>query len=215
MFSSFLKRINKIFSSKKDKYYQEVYSEDDIKENYSNKYIYHRIKLSLKDKTPKVSHRPICPLDKSSFDQINVSELNKNFGRARAKFCVQLGERKVKVHVYKNVYAGFKTSVTAHFYKKKIFNLRYDFKIEDKNDYIAIADLIGLKYLNGEPIEFESEYLVDENNVVLSFTNEFSLILNYHNNSEIYTYIEHLVDLDEAEKKNKVYDRYKKLYRKL
>ena len=74
-----------------------------------------------------------------------------------------------------------------------MFNLRYDFKVKDMSDFNEIAKLISIKYLNGEPIDFENEYLVDENNIMLSFTNEFSLILNYHNNSEIFSYVNQLL----------------------
>ena len=215
MFNFFIKRIKKFFSSKKDKYYQEVYSEDDIRETFSNKYIYNRIKDSLKDKSAKITLAPISPLDKVNFEYITVSELNRTFGRPRDKFSVELGNRKVKVYLYKNIYSGFKTNVTAHFYNKEMFNLRYDFKVKDMSDFNEIAKLISIKYLNGEPIDFENEYLVDENNIMLSFTNEFSLILNYHNNSEIFSYVNHLIDIHEADKQSKVYNRYKKLYKKL
>jgi len=215
MLNSLIKRIHKILNPRKDKYYKQIYTEDDIKESHSNKYIYNRIKKSLKEKGLKIALVPITPLDDGNFEQISLTKLKKNFGRARAKFSVALGKRKISVYIYKNMYAGFKTTVTAHFHKKKMFNLRYEFKVKDKNDSTEIANLIGLKYLNGETIDLDSEYLVDENNVSLSFTNEFSLILDYHNDSEIFSYISYLVDEDDADKQNQVYNRYKKLYKKL
>ena len=215
MIDSLIKSIRQFLNPRNTKYYKQIYTEDDIKESHSNKYIYNRIKTSLKHETPKISHLPISPLDNSNFEQINPRKLKANFGKVRAKFDVSLGKRKVNIYIYKNMYAGFKTTITAHFYKKNIFNLRYEFKVKDKNDSIEIANLIGLKYLNGEAIDIESEYLIDENNVALSFTNEFSLILNYHNDSEIFSYIGYLVEIDDADKQNQVYNRYKKLYKKL
>jgi len=215
MLNFFINRTYKVLKPKKDKYYKQVYLEDDIEESYSNKYIYNGIKESLKAKTPKVSHIPISPLDNGNFEKINTKKLKASFGKPRANFCIALGKRKVGIYIYKNIYAGFKTTITAHFYKKKIFNLRYEFKIKDTSDFTEIANLIGIKYLNGETIDLGSEYLVDENNITLSFTNAFSLTLNYHNDSEIFRYINYLVDIETMDKQNQVYNRYKKLYKKL
>jgi len=215
MFNSLFKKVQKILNPEKEKYYKQLYSERDIQESHSNKYIYNSIKESLRDKNPRISIVPITPVGQINFHKISLVKLKKEFGKPKAKYRIGLEKRKVEVYLYKNIYAGFKTTITAHFYQKEIFNLRYEFKVKDKNDATDISNLLGLKYLNGDEIDFKDDYLVDENNVVLSFRDDFSLILDYHNDSEIFNYISYLVEEDDAEKQNQVYNKYKKLYKKL
>ena len=212
----FLKRIGQLLLSKKDDFYDEdVYAKDDTISYYSSSRIYSAIKSELKPKNPKISLKPISPLGKSNFDNVTLSEISNNFGNIKHRLNVTLGERQLKIYVFKNIYGGFKTTVSAHFYNKELFNLRYEFIVNDIYDCSEIINLISLKYLNGQPIDIKNEYLVDEHNTVLSFSNEIDLVLDYHNNSDIFSYMNFLLEADEAQKQDEIYNRYKKLYTKL
>lgn len=215
MSKMFLKRVANILKTTKSDFYEEDYLVDDTVSYYSSCSVYHKIKADLKKKNTKITLKPINPLGKSKFDNITLSEISNSFGRNKSKHNIKLGNRKVSVYIFKNIYGGFRTIVSAHFFNKSLFNLRYEFLLKDEKEFEEISKLISLKYLNGNSIDIENEYLVDENNIVLSFTKEFNLILDYHNNSDIFSYASHLLDLEEINNQEKVFNRYKKLYKKL
>ncbi|OUS00884.1 hypothetical protein A9Q86_09035 [Flavobacteriales bacterium 33_180_T64] len=211
----YIKSIISFFEIRNKKHYSRNYSEDDIKKTYAIKENYNKLKQELINKNTLVSTQLISPIEDTPFDSLKYKSILKSLGDPKYKVLTKLGDRKIVVSIFYTGKGRFKSKIISYSFKNEVFLLTYEFKNKTRKQIKEITNVIRAKYLDVQELDLTNDFIIDENNVILSFDIDFDLSLSYHSNSEIYNYVDYLIDLEKLTKRDKKTKRYKEFYDKL
>lgn len=194
LYMNIIKRVKRIFKKRKEYYFSRYYYRQLIDKYTTNLSAYSFIVNKTINNSNKETHRTLLKGSKITFNS-SISETKKVYGNPYYTLENQVVEN-LTILFYRMRFANEKVKCEFHYYKNKLFYIKYIFSYLTENQKKEIIKVIQGKYLKGESLTIETELIIDEFNNGLTISQDSHFNIEYLAlNSDFITDLNHFKTL--------------------
>lgn len=186
--------------------YNYFYSRKNYYEKLFDKYrdfsFYSNIKISLDEKNPVATERNISLYGKYFYEEIELHDILKLFGKPKYTHIQDLGDNTLKVLLYRTRLGSKKVKLELHLLDNILFFYSYNFSNLCMREKQELLNIICLKYTENQQYDYNHKYLKDPNCTALLIEDDVYFRIDYIclGGSKFFDFVNHYIEKQQEEK---------------